>query len=269
MTSALSGHGPIDTIVCDIDGVIMLGAEPVPGAREALTLLRDAGLDLIFATNNSTRKPSDIRKHIIAVVGFDPGSNAIVNSGVATARFIVDKVKRVYVLGSDGLRDTLRDGGVTVTDDWRMADAIVTGIDFTVTYSAFAEAGLAVQNGATFYATNSDASYPRPDGLYPGAGALTTVVERTTGQKPITCGKPFEPMRIALEDLGGSKPLIVGDRPDTDIALGKAEGWATALVLTGVIDDPAQVPAELTPDVVLNSIADLPAALGLERSTGS
>ena len=182
---------------------------------------------------------------------------------MAAARFISGKVDRVFVLGSDGLRETLREGGITLTEDWREADAIVTGIDFTVGYEAFAHAGLAVQNGATFYATNSDASYPRPDGLYPGAGALTAVVEKTTGQTPIVCGKPFAPMRSALENLGGSMPLIIGDRPDTDIALGKAEGWATALVLSGVIADPGQVPADLTPDVVLNTIADLPAALGL------
>ena len=141
--------------------------------------------------------------------------------------------------------------------------AAVTGLDFSLTYGDFAEAGLAIQGGATFYATNSDASYPQPDGLYPGAGALTSVVERTTGQAPITCGKPFEPMRSALAEMGGNHPLLVGDRPDTDLALGKAEGWKTALVLTGVTSDAADVPADLTPDIVLESIADLPAALGI------
>lgn len=264
MSAALLGYGPIDTVVCDIDGVLLLGNQPIPGAREALTVLSDAGLDLTFATNNSTRKPSVIREHIIDVVGFDPGPDAIVNSGVAAARFMLDKVEQVFVLGSDGLRETLRDGGISVTADWRQADAVVTGIDFTVTYEALAQAGLAVQNGATFYATNSDVAYPRPDGLYPGAGALTAVVERTTGQTPITCGKPFPPMRAALESLTGARPLIVGDRPDTDIALGKAEGWATALVMTGVVEDLAQVPSDLTPDVVLRSFADLPAALELQ-----
>ncbi len=263
MTASPGDLGPIDTVVCDIDGVLLLGSEPIAGARGALELIRSHGLGLVFATNNSTRTPAAIGQHLREVVGFDPAPGTVVNSGVATARFIVDNVERVFVLGSDGLRQTLRDGGVTVTSDWQDADAVVSGLDFTVGYDDLAEAGLAVQNGAVFYATNIDASYPRPDGLYPGAGALTSVLERTTGISPIVCGKPYEPMRAALEDLGGSNPLIIGDRPDTDIALGLAEGWATALVLTGVTRNPAEVPPHLTPHVVLNSVADLPGALGL------
>ncbi len=264
MGAALPGYGPIDTIVCDIDGVLLLGSEPIPGAREALETLEAAGIGLVFATNNSTKPPTAIREHVRQVVGYDPGAEAVINSGVATARFIAGKVNRVYVLGSEGLRQTLDEAGINLTENWREADAVVTGTDFHVTYELLAHAGLAVQNGATFYATNSDTSFPRPDGLHPGAGALTAVVALTTGVNPIVCGKPYRPMRDALEDLSGSGVLIVGDRPDTDIALGKEEGWATVMVLSGVVADARQIPPALTPDVVLNSIADLPIALGLE-----
>lgn len=263
MSGFLDGHGPIDTVVCDIDGVLVLGTQPIVGAGESLASLQDAGFSLVFATNNSTRTPSMIRRHVHDVTGFDPGPDRVVNSGAAAARHIRDAVSRVFVLGSDGLRDTLREGGVEVTLDWQEADAIVTGLDFAVSYEALAHAGLAVQNGATFYATNTDVSYPRPDGLYPGAGALVSVVERTTGVAPIVCGKPYLPMREMLEDLGGGSPIIIGDRPDTDIALGKAEGWATALVLTGVTRKAESVPAELSPTVVLESIVALPSALGI------
>ncbi|MDJ0954104.1 MAG: HAD-IIA family hydrolase [Acidimicrobiia bacterium] len=263
MTAELAGYGPIETVVCDIDGVVLLGKEPVAGARTALEALRAAGLSLVFATNNSTRTPAMIRRHMVDVVGFDPGPNSVVNSGVATARHIVDRVDKVYVLGSDGLRETLRDEGIELTEDWREADAVVTGTDFNATYEGFASAGLAVQQGAAFYATNSDASYPRPDGLYPGAGALTSVVERTTGMSAFSCGKPYEPMRVALAEMGRGRRLIIGDRPDTDIALGLAEGWPTVLVLSGVIADPGEVPPTLRPDVVLESIAELPELLGL------
>ncbi len=264
MSGQLIGHGPVDTVVCDIDGVLVLGSEPIAGAGRTLSRLKDAGLALTFATNNSTKTPSLIRERLRTVIGFDPDPESIVNSGVATARFIADKVKLVYVLGSDGLRDTLRAGGIELTTDWEAADAIVTGLDFEVSYELLSRAGLAVQNGATFYATNADASYPRPDGLYPGAGALAAVIERTTGVSPIVCGKPHGPMRAMLGDLGGSHPLVIGDRPDTDIALGKIEGWGTALVLTGVVRDPTSIPPELKPDIVLQSIADLPTALGLD-----
>ena len=168
----------------------------------------------------------------------------------------------MYVVGTDGLRDTLREAGITVTADWRSADAVVAGLDFNVTFAALAEAALAIQNGADFYATNTDASFPTPEGEYPGAGALVAAIATTTGQTPLVCGKPHEPMRRLLDGFVGAKPLIVGDRPETDIALGKLEGWATALVMTGVTASIDEVPAEYQPDLVLDSLADLPAAIG-------
>jgi len=263
VTAALAGYGPVDTIVCDIDGVVVLGKQAVPGAGEALELLRTAGLHVLFATNNSTKTPATVAERLREIVGFDPGTDSVVTSGAATAQFLIGKVEAVYVLGTDGLRETLRQGGVSVVTDWREADAVVCGLDFGVSYQAMVDATLAVQHGATFYATNSDATYPTAEGQYPGAGALTAVVERATGIDPIVCGKPYEPMRALLEEYGGDHPLIVGDRPDTDIALGKVEGWATALVLTGVTTDPEAVPERYRPDIVLRSLAELPAALGV------
>jgi HAD superfamily hydrolase (TIGR01450 family) len=264
MTARLEGYGPIDTLICDIDGVILLGRTAVPGAREALTKLRDAGVAIVLATNNATRGRDELRRRVIDVVGFDAGADAVVTSAAATAELIAGQVSRVFIVGTDGLRDTLREWGITVTDDWSEADAVVAGLDPGITYSTLARAGLAIQNGATFYATNSDASYPRPDGLYPGAGALVAALTTTTGREPIVCGKPYEPMRRALALRAGSYPLIIGDRPETDLALGKAAGWGTILALTGVVSDPAQVPPELVPDLVLGSIAELPGRLSPE-----
>lgn len=263
MSGLLDGYGPIDTVVCDMDGVVYLGSEPIPGALEALQALRAAAIDIIFATNNSTRHPDVVRVHLREVVGFDAGANRIVNSGAATAALIAGTVSHAYVVGTDGLRDTLRDGGVPVTTDWAEADAVVAGLDPAVTYQALAHAGLAIENGAVFYATNTDAAYPRPDGLYPGAGALVAAIATTTGVAPIVCGKPFAPMREAVAALAKGTPLIVGDRPDTDLALGKEVGWPTVGVLTGVVKTAAEIPEEHKPDVILNSIADLPALLHL------
>jgi HAD superfamily hydrolase (TIGR01450 family) len=264
MIGKLAGYGPIDTVVCDIDGVVVLGADPIPGVGEALHRLRAGGLVVIFATNNSTKAPATIARTLRETVGFDPGPDSVVNSGVAAARFLQGKAAAVYVLGADGLRDTLRGFGITVVADWREADTVLTGLDFDVTYQRLAGAVLAVQHGAAFYATNSDATFPTADGEQPGAGAITAVVERATGLLPIVCGKPFAPMRTVLQDYGGDRPVMVGDRPETDLALGKNEGWATALVLTGVTKDPKDVPKEYTPDLVLDSLAELPDALGID-----
>ncbi len=262
MKVSLPGVGPIDTVVFDIDGVILLGGEPVPGAGFALDRCRAAGLRVLFVTNNSTKTPATIAKRMTERVGFETTVDRVVNSGIATARFIAGKVECVYVVGTDGLRETLRSAGVVVTTDWREADAVVSGLDFNVTYGALAAASLAIQHGATFYATNTDASYPTSEGLYPGAGALSAVLERTTGQQPIVCGKPHTPIREMIAGFGGS-PMIVGDRPDTDRALGKVEGWGTVLALTGVTSDPDAVPEQFRPDAVVASIADIPGLLGL------
>jgi 4-nitrophenyl phosphatase len=264
MTARLPEYGPIDTVICDIDGVVVLGTQPITGAGDSLAKIREAGLEIVFATNNSTRRPEMVRKHVLDVIGFDPGPDAVVTSGAATAELLGNDYRQVLVVGTDGLRGTLRGSGVGVTTDWRMADAVVVGLDPAATYDVLADAALAIQNGAAFFATNSDASFPRPDGLYPGAGAIVAALTTTVGQQPVAvCGKPHSPMRRALARRAGSHPLIIGDRPDTDIAIGKAEGWATVLTLTGVVRDPEEVAPELRADFVVDSIVELPELLGL------
>jgi 4-nitrophenyl phosphatase len=261
--ASLPGFDSIDRVICDIDGVVVLGNTPIPGAGRSLTRLQDAGISVMFVTNNSTKTPAMIAQKLLDIAGFETTADHVINSGAATAQFIVNRVDCVYVLGTDGLRDTLRAAGIKVVTDWHEADAVVSGLDFNVSYDALVGATLAVQHGATFYATNVDATYPTPEGQYPGAGALVAVIERATGKTPIVCGKPHKPMRLMLEGLGDSQPLVVGDRPETDIALGKIEGWATALVLTGVTHTAADVPDEYRPDVVIDSLADLPEVLGV------
>lgn len=250
-----------DTVVCDIDGVVVVGDQPVPGAGAALEKMRAAGLAVLFITNNSTKTREMVADRIERVVGYKTEPDTIITSGWATGLFIRDEVSRAYVLGSDGLRSTLRETGVTQTSDWRQADAVVVGLDFDVTYKKLVEASLAVQNGARLYATNTDASYPSPEGLYPGAGALVSVIETATGSQAVACGKPNMPMRQLLDDFVAGPAMMVGDRPETDIALGKAEGWITVLVLTGVTSAPEDIEAAYTPDLVLDSISQLPARL--------
>ncbi len=253
----------LDTVVCDIDGVVVIGDQSVPGARAALEKLRAAGLTVLFITNNSTKTREMVADRIDRIVGYRTGAATIITSGWATGLFIKGEVSCAYVLGSDGLRATLRETGVAQTSDWQEADAVVVGLDFEVTYRKLVEAALAVQNGARLYATNTDASYPSPEGLYPGAGALVSVIETATGTEAVPCGKPNPPMRQLLDDFVAGPAMMVGDRPETDIALGKAEGWVTALVLTGVTRTLREVDASYAPDMVLDSIAGLPERLGL------
>lgn len=253
----------VDTVVFDIDGVVVVGKQAVPGAGSVLHQLNEAGLSVLFITNNSTKTRETVAERIERTVGYRTEPETIITSGWATGTFVRDRVSQAYVVGSDGLRSTLLETGVAVTPDWEQADAVIMGLDFEVTYRKLVEATLAVQKGARLYATNTDASYPSGEGLYPGAGALVSVIETATGVESIACGKPNPPMRELLEDFVAGPALMVGDRPETDLALGKAEGWATALVLTGVTKSAAEVPAEYAPDLVLASIRDLPQHLGL------
>lgn len=235
----------------------------VPGAGQALDALARAGIKMVFVTNNSTKTRRDVLDHIALRTGYR-GPADVITSGMATARQLAGQVDRVLVVGGTGLSATLVEHGVQVVTDWRQAEAVAVGLDREVSYEKLAVATLALRNGAAFYATNTDATYPMPDGLYPGAGAFSAFLERSSGREPVVCGKPHEPVRAMVREVAGDGGVLaIGDRPETDIAMGKAEGWATVLVLTGVVADPTTIPAELEPDVVLPSIADLPAALNI------
>ncbi len=251
------------TIACDLDGVIYVDTEGVPGAGAALDQLVAAGFSLIFVTNNSTKTEQDVRDHIAQRTGFK-GPADVVTSGMATAGELVGVAERVFVVGGAGLVATLEVYGLEVVTDWQRAEAVVVGLDRELSYEKLADATLAIRAGAGFYATNADATYPMPDGLYPGGGAIAAFLERSTDVPAIVCGKPHAPARAMVRKLAGDGGvLVVGDRAETDIGMGIAEGWATALVLTGVVDDPAEIPSKYRPDLILGSIADLPAALGV------
>ncbi len=257
------------TIVCDLDGVVYLGNELIPGADRAIEALRTAGWHTVFCTNNSSRTPDQAAEKLSRLTGLSIMPEETVSSAQAAASVLAGEVDRAYVLGGPGVHGALDAVGVEVVSDWRHAEAVVVGLDTGLTYESLRDAALAVRAGAWFVATNLDPAFPTPDGLWPGAGAVVAAVAATCGQEPLAAGKPFLPMiellRSRIDTEGPT--LVIGDRPSTDLAMGKAAGWLTAGVLTGVIDDASEIPTELTPDVLLPSIAGLPKWLGdhLER----
>src|SRR5439155_23710440 len=142
-----------------------------------------------------------------------------------------------YVIGETGIRTALGQAGIDILEgEPDRADAVVVGWDRSVTYGQLRTAALLVQRGATLVATNGDASYPAPDGKWPGAGAILAAVTTTTGSPAeAEVGKPNPPLfESALERTGGGRPLVVGDRMDTDVAGAAALGWDSLLVFTGV-----------------------------------
>jgi 4-nitrophenyl phosphatase len=251
------------TVVLDLDGVVYVEHHGVPGAGDALRRLEDAGFTVLFATNNSTKTPASAAAAITEATGYSCRPEQVVSSSLVTARSIAGTHRRVLVVGEAGLTETLAAEGIEVVTDWREADAVVVGLNRDVRYADLAAAVLAIRvGGAAFLATNTDATFPTRDGPAPGGGAIAGAIAIAAGVEPRDFGKPLEPFRAIVRSLAVAPVVMVGDRPETDIAMGKAEGWTTVLALTGVTGNVADVPEAYRPDHVVDSIADLPGLLG-------
>jgi phosphoglycolate/pyridoxal phosphate phosphatase family enzyme len=255
-------------LVFDLDGVVYLGDTPLPGAIESLNRLADEGHALYFLTNNSTRARVDYSDKLTAM-GLPTHPEQVMTSAFATALYLKEQGasgKSVYVVGERGLAAELTAIGMRVLtlDDADKADYVVAGLDRGLTYAKLQRAHEEITvNGATFVATNRDATYPMERGEIPGGGAIVAPIECSTGVKGVTIGKP-EPHAwqriLALAGVDAAEALMVGDRPETDIMGAKQLGMDTVLVLTGVTTPPdlPHLPAEQLPDNVLPDLTHLP-----------
>jgi glycerol 3-phosphatase-2 len=227
---------PYDAILLDLDGVLYRWPEPIPGAAEAVAALREAGRRIAFVTNNSSRTPAEVAERL-ASVGVDAKPDEVVTSALATATVLADRgFRSAFVVGEEGLLDALGDAGIRVVDaSADGVDVVVVGFDRGADYTKLKDASVLVERGVSLVASNADPSFPAPGGeSWPGAGALLAAIETTTGTHGEVVGKPEAPLfERALASAGGGRPLVVGDRLDTDIAGASRLGWDSALVLTG------------------------------------
>jgi HAD superfamily hydrolase (TIGR01457 family) len=225
-----------DCILFDLDGVLYRGEGAVPSAPPTLAELRRRGVRPVFLTNNSSRTPLQVAEKLRGI-GIEAEPGEVVTSALATAELLAERGGgRAFVIGQDGVREALSDAGIAIVDgEPDQADLVVVGYDGGATYGSLKRASLLVQRGALLVATNADGSYPAADGLWPGAGALLAVITTTTGAEPEIVGKPFAPLfEAGRRRGGGGRPLVVGDRLDTDIEGAARLGWDSMLVLTGV-----------------------------------
>ncbi len=229
------------TLICDLDGVVYLGEQEIRGAGDALRRLADGGWRILFCTNNASRTAADTAAKIDRVTGYPASAKDVATSAQAAASLLTG-VEVVYVLGGPGLVRAVEDAGCDATDDWRAAEVVVVGLDPLLTYERLSGAVLAIGSGAKFIASNHDPTYPTPEGLRPGAGAIVAAVVHATDVQPVFAGKPHPPMRRILAAMASGDIWIVGDRDDTDLAMGRLEGWSTALVATGVASVPTEAP---------------------------
>lgn len=243
-------------IVLDIDGVCMTGSVPIAGARETVAVLRDLGIGLLFATNNSTRTPFQVTEHLRGA-GFDTDVDEILTSATSAA-LLLEPGTRCYVLGTEGLLVPLRDRGCELVTDPFAAEACVVGMDWDLTYGDLANVVLGLEAGARFIGTNPDANVPSERGSLPATGALLAAITKATGIEPLIAGKPAAAMFDAADALlPPGRRLMVGDRLDTDVAGAAARGWDTALVLSGVASAEDVARSTTTPTRVFDDLTGL------------
>lgn len=252
-----------DAVFSDLDGVVYAGPHAIAGAPEALQGLEAAGIKLAYVTNNASRSSVTVAGHL-RELGAPATPETVFGSAQAGAEVLAGLVpsgSRVLVTGSRTLADQVRAQGlepVSSADDKPVA--VIQGFDPDLGWKDLAEVAFAVAAGAVWVATNTDLSIPQARGVAPGNGTLVAAVAAATGRTPVVAGKPEAPLfRTAARHLDVERPLVVGDRLDTDILGGRNAGFATALVLTGV-DTPATALAARTaerPDHLISDLAAL------------
>ncbi|AYL35310.1 HAD hydrolase-like protein [Streptomyces fungicidicus] len=230
-----------DTALLDLDGVVYAGGNAIDHAVASLAAAREGGMRLAYVTNNALRTPDAVAAHLTEL-GIPSEAGDVITSAQAVARLISDQVpqgSRVLVVGGEGLRVALRERGLVPVES---ADddpvAVVQGYGGPeLPWGRFAEASYAVARGLPWFASNTDLTIPSGRGIAPGNGAAVEVVRIATGAEPQVAGKPLPPMhRETILRTGAERPLVVGDRLDTDIE-GAFNGEVDSLlVLTGVTD---------------------------------
>ena len=252
-----------DQFILDLDGSVWIGDEPTPRAVEAVEALRDAGKNIAYATNDPRSATEDYVARLWKI-GIRASVRDVVTVGGAVQHLLSEtrSGRTAFVVGTDALRKHVTDAGLRVlngTDLASRAEVVIVGGTEDLVYDDLRFAALAVRRGADFLATARDPTYPQPDGLWPGTGAILAAVEVASGRKAETVGKP-EPQLLltALDRLGTDrKTLVVGDRVDTDLGAAAAAELDAALVLSGGTERQALNGFEPPPVAVTETLADL------------
>lgn len=251
-----------DGLLVDLDGVVWIGREPVPGSTEALAALQAAGVELVFVTNNPTKPPESYAERLRGM-GIEVGPERIVTAGMTTARLAGEAANGggAFVIGYEPLKEMVAAAGAEpLSGEAAHAATVVVvsghrGFDFEELLTA----KRALDAGAALVATSHDPTMPMPGGEWPGTGAVLAAVETATGKTATIGGKPERHLfDLARAQLGGAKRVaMIGDRVSSDIAGGRAAGLGTILVLSGTTSEAEAAEADPTPDHVVADLAAL------------
>jgi HAD superfamily hydrolase (TIGR01450 family) len=248
--------------VLDLDGVIWIGHQPIAGAAEAVARLRAAGERVLFVTNFSALTVVEAEQKL-ADVGI-PAVGDVITSAMA-AGSLVAPGERVLVAGGPGVVEAVLARGAVVASE-PPYDVVMVGFHREFDFASVAKAARAIHAGARLIATNADPTYPTPEGLEPGNGALVASIATAGKTVPVVAGKPFAPVAelvhatlgtVAGDPSNFDAHVVVGDLPATDGALARVLGYRFALVLTGVTGPEQAAGADPSADVISASLESL------------
>jgi HAD superfamily hydrolase (TIGR01450 family) len=252
-----------DGFLVDLDGVVWIGREPVPGAVEALSSLLDAGKEIVFVTNNPGRPPATYAERLRGA-GIPVADDRVVTAGVVTARLAADRVGRgasAFVIGAPGLKEAGDEAGLKLLEGElaRAAAAVLVSGHREFDYEELLTATFALRGGAALFATSRDPTLPMPGGPWPGTGAVLAAVETASGKRAEIGGKPerhlFDQARALIPSA--ERVAMVGDRIASDIVGAQRAGLTAILVLTGASSRKEAGGAGPAPDVILDDLLGL------------
>ncbi|WGL50514.1 HAD-IIA family hydrolase [Nocardioides sp. BP30] len=263
LTSPASALSAVyDLAMLDLDGVVYIGGSAVPGAAASIARAREDGMRIAFVTNNAARPPGRVAEHL-RELEIEAQAQDVVTSAQAAARVLRDRFgagARIAALGAEGLVEALAAAELEVVDVEADADAAVTGYGPDVRWRDIMRIATRIKGGLPWVASNTDGSIPTPYGEAPGHGVLVDTIARFSGVTPVVAGKPSPPLlQETIRRVGGKRPLMVGDRLDTDIEGGTAVGVDTLLVMTGVtgLDELLAAPSESRPTYLAADLSGL------------
>lgn len=270
-----------DGLLVDLDGVVWIGRDPVPGSPEALRALLETGKRIVFVTNNPGRPPAAYAERL-GELGVEVGEEQVVTAGMVAARLAGEAALAAaaaggtgaaFVIGADALKEMVAASGARVVEGeeaWD-ADVVIVSGHRGFDYGELVAAKRALDRGAALFATSHDPTMPYPGGELPGTGAILAAVETATGRRAEIAGKPERHLfEMAIEALACSflvdtnkkeqtseRVAMVGDRISSDIAGGRAAGLQTILVLSGTTSREEAAAADPPPDFVLEDLSGL------------
>lgn len=253
--------------IIDLDGTVYIGGQVLEGTGDGIASLRDAGMDVLYFSNNPVMGGQTYVEHL-QTMGVDARAGEALSAGDVTAETLAEQHPddTIFLIGSDGLREQLSARDLTLTEDPAIADIILASWSADFDYDDMRRALVAVDEDTPFYGTDPDPTFQMSgDELVPGSGAIIGSVAATIEREPDTIfGKPSLPaQRLALDrmDIPPEDCLIVGDRLETDLEMGRQTGMTTVLVCSGVSDPDDIDDSRVTPDYCIADLGELDAVL--------